>query len=111
MEIDEIDQRAMDAIATLTGLTPGDVYYKSIDGEFVNLAIEALVNFTEKWKLKELKEDTPPVDDIVIMEAALAASEEELKEVKDNKEKRALIASIESLRKRIQLERDLQRSS
>ena len=82
-----IDDQILDAISTLLGLTPGDVYGKIQDEGFEKLAAQALKSFAKDLSLRraEEKENTPPVDDRIILLNCLAETEVEIEILMESK--------------------------
>lgn len=78
-----VDTAILDAIATLLGISAGDVNLKIEEGEFEELAQEALCQFNRKyeetWDLWiDRKADTRPLADLIILEECLIDLEEKI---------------------------------
>lgn len=102
------DDQILDAISTLLGLTPGDVYDKIQDGEFDKLATAALKAFVRNYHTLERREDSPPVDDTTILRACLKEIEADLGKLSrsgrsDPKKIRELKQDAANLRARLEV--------
>jgi capsule polysaccharide export protein KpsE/RkpR len=112
----DVGNRVIDAIATLTGLTPREVYDKIQEDEFAELAIKALTAFSMDYhapsrRLIEKKADTAPIDDITILESCLEEMEAELQQLKaqdrpDAKKLQELQNDAENLRQRLEIAKE-----
>ena len=104
----KISDKAIEAIAELTGLSYGDVHLKIKEGSFTALAVQALEAFNDKYVCDNDTIKVEPVEDLKILEQCL---DDLLREQEEAKSKgnihlvQELKLDILDLRRRINIEK------
>lgn len=100
-EIPELHNNILEAIATLTGRSLGDVYYAIEEGKFNSLALEALHAFVKNYHIMDRKCGSEPVDDKEILKRCIEDLERELETTTDPTEISTIKQDIVNIQQRL----------